>query len=59
MRGAKHVRAVVPLLVCILLTSCAGRGINAGEQGGRAFVAFAVMLLVALGLLYVTVGRGD
>ncbi len=59
MRGAKHIRALVPLLLFVFLTSCAGRGINAGEQGGRAFVAFAVMLLAALGLLYLSVGRGD
>ena len=55
----KLFRVLGAALFLALLTSCAGRGINAGESGGRAFIAFAVMLLVTLGLMWLAIGRGD
>jgi hypothetical protein len=50
-----------------LATACAGLlvapacsgGINAGVQGGRAFIAFTAMLLVTLAALWLAIGRGD
>ncbi len=38
------------------LPACAG-GVNAGEKGGVAFITFAIMLLVTLGILWVVLGR--
>lgn len=38
---------------------CASPGINAGHQGGRAFIAFTFMLLGTLAVLWFAVGRGD
>jgi hypothetical protein len=39
-------------------TACTG-GINAGEEGGLAFIVFAVMLLAFLGILWLVLGRED
>jgi hypothetical protein len=43
----------------LLATPACSGGINAGEQGGRAFIAFTAMLLVTLGALWLSIGRGD
>lgn len=40
------------------LTACSGPGINAGEEGGIAFIALAVMLVFACFLLWLVLGRG-
>jgi hypothetical protein len=42
----------------VLATSCTG-GINAGEEGGLAFIVFAAMLLVVLAVLWLVLGRED
>ncbi len=49
----------VALAVCMLatLSACSRTGLNAGEQGGRAFVALTVMLLVTLAILWAAIGR--
>ena len=54
-------RARVTLAVCALAlasTACTG-GINAGEDGGVAFIVFAGMLLAFLGILWLVLGRED
>lgn len=53
-------RLALALTTSTLLTfaSCRG-GINAGEKGGIAFVAFAGMLLVMGVVLYFVLGRGE
>ncbi len=38
------------------LAACSG-GINAGEKGGQAFIAFAAMLLITLAILWIVLGR--
>jgi hypothetical protein len=43
----------------LTMASCSSGGINAGEIGGVAFIAFTGMLLVSLGILYLFIGRGD
>jgi hypothetical protein len=40
------------------LSACAGPGINAGEQGGLAFIALTVMLVLACFVLWLVLGRG-
>lgn len=49
-------RLVTTLIVVALPAACTG-GINAGEQGGRAFIAFTVVLLFILGILWIVLGR--
>jgi hypothetical protein len=46
------------LLAPLTLPACTG-GINAGEEGGVAFIAFTVMLLVTGAVLYFFLGRED
>jgi hypothetical protein len=40
------------------LGGCSG-GVNAGEEGGIAFIVFAVMLVLVAGVLYLALGRGE
>jgi hypothetical protein len=42
----------------LLLGACTG-GINAGEEGGVAFIAFTGMLIVTIAILYYFLGRED
>ena len=51
-------KTLAPLLL-LALTSCTGGGINAGEEGGQAFIAFAGMLIVTVVILAVILGRED
>lgn len=43
-------------LVLVALSACSG-GVNAGEKGGQAFIAFAAMLLITLAILWIVLGR--
>jgi hypothetical protein len=52
-------RAKVQFLAAALAvtaSSCTG-GINAGKEGGVAFIAFAGMLIVMLVALWIVIGR--
>ena len=51
-------RLVAALGTLLSLSACTG-GINAGVQGGRAFIAFTAMLLVVVVALWLAIGRGD
>jgi hypothetical protein len=46
-------------LLCTCGMSACGGGINAGEDGGVAFIAFAVMLIITIAVLYFFLGRED
>ncbi|MGH2776847.1 MAG: hypothetical protein ACRDJT_15660 [Actinomycetota bacterium] len=57
-----HLRKLRPALAALLLfgaTACSGTGINAGEQGGRAFIVFAAMLVVTVIILAIFLGKED
>jgi hypothetical protein len=56
--AAPAARAVAGILALATLTSCTG-GINAGEQGGRAFIGFTVMLVLTAAILYFVLGREE
>jgi hypothetical protein len=61
---SKVVRLIAALSVLLLLGSCSGGGINAGgespsDNGGVAFIAFAVMLVVTAIVLWLILGRED
>lgn len=51
-------RLVAACIGLVAMPACSG-GINAGTQGGRAFIAFTAMLLVTLAALWLSIGRGD
>jgi hypothetical protein len=57
MRGVWVTR--VTALLLISATACSGGGINAGEKGGEAFIAFTVMLIIGAAILWYTLGRED
>ena len=58
MRHAASRSAATAGAVALLGTSCTG-GINAGEEGGLAFIVFAIMLVAFLGILWLVLGRED
>ena len=61
MRGVSvnRARTLVATLLLVSATACSGGGINAGERGGEAFVAFTVMLIVGGAILWYALGRED
>ena len=54
-----RVRTLLTVLLLISATACSGGGINAGEQGGEAFIAFTVMLIIGGAILWFALGRED
>jgi hypothetical protein len=46
------------MLVVLVMAGCTG-GINAGEDGGIAFIVFGGMLLVTSFILWLVLGRED
>lgn len=51
-------RTLALVAAAALPLSCGG-GVNAGEEGGVAFILFTIMLLVMIGVLAVVLGRED
>lgn len=45
--------------VLALTTSACGGGIDAGTNGGVAFVVLTVFLLIGCVVLYIALGRGE
>ena len=54
-----HLRTSLAAALLLLLSGCTKTGINAGEQGGQAFVLFTLMLLVTIAILWFILGRED
>jgi hypothetical protein len=46
------------LFAALFSGACTG-GINAGEEGGMAFIVFAGMLIVTVLILWLVLGRED
>jgi hypothetical protein len=57
--GRLKMRKLASILSLAALTSCTGGGINAGEEGGIAFIAFAVMLILGCAVLWFIMGREE
>jgi hypothetical protein len=55
---SRPLRVALALLVTLLLSAC-GTGVNAGEEGGVAFIAFTIMLIVTIAVMYFFLGRED
>lgn len=56
-RAAWRITAL--LLLATSLTACTGEGINAGEDGGQAFIALFGMLVVGIFLFWFFLGRDE
>lgn len=54
-----QLRAAVSSLLLIVLSGCTGRAIDAGEEGGFAFIALAGMLVLTGVLMWWFLGRND
>ena len=52
-------RATLALFSMLALSACSKEGINAGEEGGVAFIAMAAMLVLTCVLLWFFLGRND
>jgi len=55
----RKLRLALAALLLFGATACSGTGINAGEQGGRAFIVFAAMLVVTGIILAIFLGKED
>jgi len=53
-----RIRTLLGSLLCLVGTSCTG-GINAGKQGGIAFIALTVMLVIGVAIMWFAMGRDD
>lgn len=51
-------RTVVGALLFLLGSGCTG-GINAGKQGGVAFIALTVMLILGVAIMWFAMGRDE
>jgi hypothetical protein len=54
-----RIRTTFALLGLLILSSCSGRSIDAGEDGGIAFIAMAGMLILTCVVLWFFLGRND
>lgn len=54
-----HMRTTATAGLLLLLSGCTKTGINAGKQGGQAFVLFTVMLLITIAILWFILGREE
>ncbi len=54
-----QMRATVSAALLLLLAGCTKPGINAGEEGGQAFILMAVMLIATAAILWFILGRED
>lgn len=54
-----HMRTTATAGLLLLLSGCTRTGINAGEEGGQAFILFTVMLLVTIAILWFILGREE
>jgi hypothetical protein len=54
-----RIRTTLALLGLLTLSACSGRSIDAGEDGGVAFIAMAGMLILTCVILWFFLGRND
>ncbi|HEX2196111.1 MAG TPA: hypothetical protein VHJ76_04215 [Actinomycetota bacterium] len=54
-----YMRTSATAALLLLLSGCTRTGINAGEEGGQAFILFTVMLLITIAILWFILGREE
>ncbi len=54
--GSSALRVLLGTILLVAFSACTG-GINAGEKGGQAFIAFTGMLLATLAIMWIIIGR--
>ena len=54
-----RIRATLGALFLLVMSACTQEGIDAGEDGGVAFIAFTGMLVVTGILMWYFLGRND
>ena len=52
-------RATLTAAGLLALSACTKPGVNAGEEGGTAFILMAIMLIATVGILWLILGRED
>jgi hypothetical protein len=55
----RKLRLALAMVLLFGATACSGTGINAGEQGGRAFIVFTAMLVLTVVILAIFLGKED
>lgn len=59
MHSLRKVKLALAALLLLGATACSGTGVNAGEQGGRAFIVMAIMLVGIVIVLALFLGKED
>lgn len=59
MHRRTQMRTSLAATALVALAGCTGTGINAGEEGGAAFILMAVMLIATAAILWFILGRED
>lgn len=59
MQSLRKMKLALATLLLFGATACSGTGVNAGEQGGRAFIVMAIMLVGIVIVLAVFLGKED
>jgi len=54
-----RIRATLGAFLLLVMSACSKEGINAGEDGGVAFIAMAGMLILTGILMWFFLGRND
>lgn len=58
MKHVNKMRLVLAGALAVAMPACGG-GIDGGEEGGRAFIALAVFLVIGCVIMYFALGRED
>ncbi len=56
---SKRRRLAPALVLGLIAPACTRTGVNAGEEGGIAFVLFTIMLLATAAVLWFILGREE
>ncbi len=59
MHRRSRMRASIGAAALPMLAGCTRTGVNAGEEGGTAFVLFTVMLILTAVILWFILGREE
>ncbi|MDQ3915581.1 MAG: hypothetical protein M3323_09690 [Actinomycetota bacterium] len=59
MHGRTRIRTSAAAATLLALGGCTRAGVNAGEEGGTAFILFAVMLILTAAILWYILGREE